>query len=101
MEKASESSLEQTAEMPAETISNNLEVGNEQIHPHEHPQVTNSHDSTQLREDSSKETHLSQNTTNIQGLSETKQLQETDQPSSFSQKEESENSRREFVSDLA
>ena len=101
VENAAESSMEQTAEMVVETINNNLEVGNEQIHPHEHPQVTNAHVSTQLHEDSSRETRPSQNTTDIQGLSKAKQLQETDQPSSLSQEEESENSRREFVSDLA
>ena len=78
-----ESSMEQTAEMPAETISNNLEVGNEMIHPHKRPQVTNAHASTQLHEDSSRETRPRQNTIDIQGLSKTKQLQETDQPIAY------------------
>jgi len=53
VKNAVESSREETAEMPAETISNILEEGNEQIQQHEQPQESNAQVSTQLPKASS------------------------------------------------
>ena len=53
VKNAVESSGEETAEMPAKTISKNLEEGNEHIQPDEHPQEANAQVSTHLPEASS------------------------------------------------
>ena len=53
MKNAAKSNREETAEMPTETISNNLEEENEQFQPDEQPQETNAQVSTQLLEESS------------------------------------------------